>query len=107
MRLSSLKRRNGGGRYGATDGETLRDTSRARGVPDPKVPLAAGGVPEGGCKQMALSEVMLLPPVTRPCKILCIGLNHLPRIPAKGRDKPEKPSIFTRSWVLSWAMEAR
>ena len=38
----------------------------------------------------------LLPPITNPEKILCIGLNYLPHILETGRAKPEKPTIFTR-----------
>jgi 2-keto-4-pentenoate hydratase/2-oxohepta-3-ene-1,7-dioic acid hydratase in catechol pathway len=34
--------------------------------------------------------------VPRPGKILCIGLNYLPHILETGREKPEKPTIFTR-----------
>lgn len=41
-------------------------------------------------------SVELLPPVSNPDKIICIGLNYLGHILETGRDKPEYPSIFTR-----------
>ena len=43
-----------------------------------------------------MSDVTLLSPVPNPDKIICIGLNYMTHIKETGRDKPAKPSIFTR-----------
>ena len=45
---------------------------------------------------VAMSDVTLLSPVPNPDKIICIGLNYMTHIKETGRDKPAKPSIFTR-----------
>ena len=45
---------------------------------------------------LQLSEVTLLPPITNPEKILCVGLNYVSHIKEGGRDLPPKPIIFTR-----------
>ena len=45
---------------------------------------------------LRLSEVTLLPPITNPEKILCVGLNYVSHIKEGGRDLPPKPIIFTR-----------
>lgn len=45
---------------------------------------------------LAADEVTFLPPIARPEKILCVGVNyHLHRIET-GRDESEYPVIFTR-----------
>lgn len=43
-----------------------------------------------------LNAVTLLPPVPDPDKILCVGLNSQSHILETGRERPEKPVIFTR-----------
>ncbi|MEM8581542.1 MAG: fumarylacetoacetate hydrolase family protein [Pseudomonadota bacterium] len=100
MRLVSFIRQDSTASYGTTDGEIVRDAgstlngeySDLRGV------LAAGAVSElEGCgPEIALRDVTLLPPVSNPDKILCIGLNYMSHIKETGRDKPKFPSIFTR-----------
>jgi 2-keto-4-pentenoate hydratase/2-oxohepta-3-ene-1,7-dioic acid hydratase in catechol pathway len=100
MRLASFERPNGSEGYGTTDGDTVRDAAAVLGdrYGDLAAVLAAGAMAEldGVGEEVPLDRVTLLPPVTRPEKILCIGLNYLPHILETGRDKPEKPTIFTR-----------
>jgi 2-keto-4-pentenoate hydratase/2-oxohepta-3-ene-1,7-dioic acid hydratase in catechol pathway len=43
-----------------------------------------------------LADVSLLPPIPQPDKIICIGLNYMTHIKETGRERPAKPSIFTR-----------
>lgn len=46
--------------------------------------------------EFALSEVTLLPPIPRPEKILCIGLNYRSHAAESGFDIPEYPAVFAR-----------
>lgn len=44
----------------------------------------------------ALAEVTLLPPVSDPGKIICIGLNYRAHVAEAGRALPDQPSLFVR-----------
>ena len=44
-----------------------------------------------------LSEVTWLPPVSRPGKVLCLGLNYADHAAEGGNARPEYPSFFIRS----------
>ena len=45
---------------------------------------------------MPLSEVKLLPPIPRPGKIICIGLNYAAHAAEQGVDAPEYPTVFAK-----------
>lgn len=70
--------------------------------PDLKAVLAADALEEakaavaGAAADYALDAVRLLPPITNPDKILCVGVNYDDHRKETGRDKSEKPVIFTR-----------
>lgn len=49
-----------------------------------------------GAPELALSEVSLLPPVARPRKILCIGLNYAEHSAESGFEVPSYPTVFAR-----------
>jgi 2-keto-4-pentenoate hydratase/2-oxohepta-3-ene-1,7-dioic acid hydratase in catechol pathway len=51
-------------------------------------PAAEAGVP--------VEEVELLPPIARPGKILCIGLNYRAHAAEQGKEAPETPAIFAK-----------
>jgi 2-keto-4-pentenoate hydratase/2-oxohepta-3-ene-1,7-dioic acid hydratase in catechol pathway len=51
-------------------------------------------VPEG--PGVAVDEVELLPPVGRPGKIVCIGLNYRAHAEEQGKEPPETPAIFAK-----------
>jgi acylpyruvate hydrolase len=51
-------------------------------------PAPGGGVP--------LDEVELLPPVDRPGKLICIGLNYREHAAEQGADAPETPTFFAK-----------
>jgi acylpyruvate hydrolase len=42
------------------------------------------------------AEVVFLPPLSRPSKILCVGLNYREHADETGFDAPEHPTIFAR-----------
>jgi 2-keto-4-pentenoate hydratase/2-oxohepta-3-ene-1,7-dioic acid hydratase in catechol pathway len=100
MRLVSFMRKDGSAGYGTTNGTQVHDASAVQGAryPDLRTVIAADALAElqGVGPALDLADVTLLPPVTNPEKILCIGLNYLPHILETGRAKPEKPTIFTR-----------
>jgi 2-keto-4-pentenoate hydratase/2-oxohepta-3-ene-1,7-dioic acid hydratase in catechol pathway len=49
-----------------------------------------------GEETAGLGDVTVLPPVTDPGKILCVGLNYLDHIAETGRERPLHPVVFTR-----------
>jgi 2-keto-4-pentenoate hydratase/2-oxohepta-3-ene-1,7-dioic acid hydratase in catechol pathway len=49
-----------------------------------------------GRSEIPLSEVVLLPPVPHPKKILCIGINYEAHRIEMGREKPLHPVVFVR-----------
>ena len=55
-------------------------------------PGRARGPAEGD----ALDEVALLPPVGRPGKIICIGLNYRAHAEEQGLEPPETPTFFAK-----------
>lgn len=46
---------------------------------------------------LRLGDVRLLPPISRPGKIVCLGLNYFDHAAESGHDKPSYPSFFLRS----------
>ena len=45
---------------------------------------------------MAVDEVELLPPIERPGKIICMGLNYRAHAEEQGKEAPETPTIFAK-----------
>src|SRR3989440_10148516 len=70
------------------EGPTVGTLLRHRGV------QAAQSV--GGPPVASLEEVRLLPPVTDPEKIVCIGLNYRSHAEEAGIDPPETPTFFAK-----------
>src|SRR5437764_264214 len=70
------------------EGPTVGALLRHRGI------QAAEAV--GGPAVAALDEVRLLPPVTDPQKILCMGLNYRSHAEEAGLDPPETPTFFAK-----------
>jgi acylpyruvate hydrolase len=50
----------------------------------------------GGAPQIDLAEVRLLPPIPRPGKLLCIGLNYVDHSTESGFEPPTYPAVFAR-----------
>jgi 2-keto-4-pentenoate hydratase/2-oxohepta-3-ene-1,7-dioic acid hydratase in catechol pathway len=105
MRLASYKVR-GRESFGAVIGEGVVDL-KTRLSPGYASVLdllradalsAARAAAWGVRADFALSEVVLLPPVTQPEKILCIGINYASRNEDYGeQDTPKYPSMFYRA----------
>ena len=45
---------------------------------------------------LALADVVQLPLITDPSKIICVGLNYATHVAETGREQKEHPAIFTR-----------
>src|SRR5215469_3009583 len=59
--------------------------------------LAAGGAAErDGATAVAAAEADFAPVVTRPGKVICVGLNYRSHILETGRELPEYPTLFAK-----------
>jgi 2-keto-4-pentenoate hydratase/2-oxohepta-3-ene-1,7-dioic acid hydratase in catechol pathway len=45
---------------------------------------------------LAMEEAELLPPIERPSKIICMGLNYRAHAEEQGKEAPETPTIFAK-----------
>ncbi len=54
------------------------------------LPASAPGVP------VALAGVTLMPPIPRPGKLICIGLNYASHAAEQGAELPEYPTVFAK-----------
>ena len=64
-------------------------------------PRAMGDAPRWptrrcGNVDFGFEDIVFLPPIPDPDKILCVGLNYLSHILEGGREPPKQPIIFTR-----------
>jgi acylpyruvate hydrolase len=67
-------------------GRTLLSLVQAAGLDE--VSAEGDGVP--------LEEVSLLPPIGRPGKLICIGLNYRAHAGEQGKEPPEMPTFFAK-----------
>ncbi|MEX2524226.1 MAG: fumarylacetoacetate hydrolase family protein [Gammaproteobacteria bacterium] len=86
------------------DGEVI-DCSNEASLPDTIPAILQAGdearreleaVIKGKAPRYGLDEVKLLPPIPRPGKFLCVGLNYLDHIEETGAEKPDYPTIFNK-----------
>ena len=85
---------------------TDRGTTAARLDADVLVPLAAGDVGEllaagdaperDGAAAVPAAQADFAPVVTRPGKVICVGLNYRSHILETGRELPEYPTLFAK-----------
>src|SRR5271167_1590708 len=86
---------------------TDQGTTAARLDGDVLIPLAAGDVGEmlvsggaegtrerAGARPVPVAEADFAPVVTRPGKVICVGLNYRSHILETGRELPEYPTLF-------------
>jgi 2-keto-4-pentenoate hydratase/2-oxohepta-3-ene-1,7-dioic acid hydratase in catechol pathway len=102
MRLLSFLRSGRAG-FGVVVGDgVVAAAARLPGKPqDLRTALAAGALPElerltRVAPDFALRDLTFAPPIPAAAKLLCVGINYLPHIREMGRERPEKPVIFTR-----------
>ncbi|MFN3524719.1 MAG: fumarylacetoacetate hydrolase family protein [Paracoccus sp. (in: a-proteobacteria)] len=104
MRITSFVMSDGAASYGLVVQDGLHAASaafRAR-YPDLRAVLTDRALDAlrddaAGNEAVDPASVTLLSPLPNPDKIICIGLNYMSHITETGRDKPARPSIFTRS----------
>lgn len=99
MRLASFTCAGRAG-FGPVEGEYVLDVA-SDGVPSLRAMLALGDVTTSlrslvVTRRCALSEVVLLPPITEPDKIICVGLNYTEHAKEAGQAVPNHPSLFVR-----------
>ena len=89
--------------FGVVVGDSLIECS-GRGVGHSlKQALAADAldevraIAERAAPDVSINDVTLLPPVVKPGKVFCIGVNYRKHVLEMGRDLPEHPWVFTRS----------
>lgn len=88
---------------------TDQGTTAARLDGDVLIPLAAGDVGEmlanggtegaqerAGARPVPVAEADFAPVVTRPGKVICVGLNYRAHILETGRDLPQYPTLFAK-----------
>lgn len=98
MKLVSFRRPDGTPSFGKVEGDRIVDLGRPGGPATLRAALAAGTplgeLPSGIA--YALTDVVLLPVIPDPAKILCVGHNYETHRQETGRAKVEHPSIFIR-----------
>jgi 2-keto-4-pentenoate hydratase/2-oxohepta-3-ene-1,7-dioic acid hydratase in catechol pathway len=98
MAYVSFRRPDGTASYGRIAGDRVTDCGAAANAPaDLRSAIAAGPLAtlEDG-PSIALADILLLPVVPNPGKILCVGHNYESHRQETGRAKVDHPSIFTR-----------
>jgi acylpyruvate hydrolase len=91
MRIVTF-RRDGIVQYGIRNGGSIAVQPEATSA----VSLAVNGMARATAQQLRLADVELLPPVPRPGKIICIGLNYRAHAIEGGNAIPEYPAVFMR-----------
>lgn len=87
--------------YGCVDGDAIcpvTDEFRNR-YPDLRAAIAGDALSEldaNTAGPVNIDQVRLAPPIPRPGKIACIGMNYRAHTAELKREQPEAPSLFTR-----------
>ena len=89
--------------YGFVDNGTITDIGQTLGDTHPDLKSLIGddypnliATSADAAPRVALSDVQLLPPITNPDKIICVGLNYESHRKETGRPEVEYPTLFTR-----------
>ncbi|WP_037504260.1 fumarylacetoacetate hydrolase family protein [Sphingobium bisphenolivorans] len=92
----SFRRPDGTPSFGRIEGDTVHDLGGQGAAAYMRDALEQG---LGGLSQTAVfprSNIVLLPVIPNPGKILCVGLNYATHVKETGREQKEHPAIFTR-----------
>jgi 2-keto-4-pentenoate hydratase/2-oxohepta-3-ene-1,7-dioic acid hydratase in catechol pathway len=100
LKYVSFLRPTGVASFGRVDGDNLVDLG-AGGIAGPQDFKSALAMPHSLDKlalgaSYALGDVVLLPVIPNPAKIICVGHNYESHVQETGRAKADYPSIFTR-----------
>jgi 2-keto-4-pentenoate hydratase/2-oxohepta-3-ene-1,7-dioic acid hydratase in catechol pathway len=97
MRYVSFRRPDGTPSFGRLDGETIVELASDSGAQSLKLALTDGSLArltDGAT--FSLGDVVLLPVIPDPAKILCVGLNYAEHVKETGREQKAHPAIFVR-----------
>jgi 2-keto-4-pentenoate hydratase/2-oxohepta-3-ene-1,7-dioic acid hydratase in catechol pathway len=94
MRYTSFRRPDGTPSFGRVEGDTIIELPGASSL---KAALAAGNLASlGEGTRYRRDDIVLLPVIPDPAKILCVGLNYAAHVKETGREQKEHPAIFVR-----------
>lgn len=96
MRYVSFRRPDGTPSFGRLDGETIVELGN-ESISSLKAALTDGSLSTLADGMIfAAADVVLLPVIPDPAKILCVGLNYADHVKETGREQKEFPAIFVR-----------
>ena len=101
MKLISFSK-NGNEGFGALSGEHVVDLTGLKGAATLRALLEADGLGAAreklaaGAAAFKLADCVLLPPITNPSKVLCVGINYVEHAAEAGRAVGQYPVIFQR-----------
>lgn len=96
MRYVSFRRPDGTASFGRLNGETIVELA-SDAVPSLKAALTDGSLKTlADGVSFAAADVVLLPVIPDPAKILCVGLNYAEHVKETGREQKAHPAIFVR-----------
>lgn len=96
MRYVSFRRPDGTASFGRLDGESIVELA-TEAAPTLKAALADGSLAmlaDGA--RFGVADVVPLPVIPDPAKILCVGLNYAEHVKETGREQKAHPAIFVR-----------
>lgn len=96
MRYVSFRRPDGTASFGRLNGDTVVELASDT-VPSLKAALTDGSLAmlaDGA--SFAVADVVPLPVIPDPAKILCVGLNYAEHVKETGREQKAHPAIFVR-----------
>jgi 2-keto-4-pentenoate hydratase/2-oxohepta-3-ene-1,7-dioic acid hydratase in catechol pathway len=97
MRYVSFRRPDGTPSFGRLDGETIVELASDSGAQSLKLALTDGSLARlTDGPTFSLGDVVLLPVIPDPAKILCVGLNYAEHVKETGREQKAHPAIFVR-----------
>lgn len=96
MRYVSFRRPDGTPSFGRLDGETIVElaTAATRGLKAALTDGSLASLADG--TSFTAADVVLLPVIPDPAKILCVGLNYAEHVKETGREQKAHPAIFVR-----------
>lgn len=96
MRYVSFRRPDGTASFGRLNGETIVELANDA-VPSLKAALTDGSLATlADGATFAVADVVPLPVIPDPAKILCVGLNYAEHVKETGREQKAHPAIFVR-----------
>lgn len=107
MRYVSFRKPDGSASYGILTQDEVLDLGGSGKTSTLKDAIATGALSNAaGGTAYALADIVLLPVIPDPAKIICVGLNYATHVAETGRDQKEFPAIFTR-WADSMVADGQ